>query len=230
MRYIMTTAMNDEVILHIDAIDLTDAVRTALFRLEASEITIDFEDEMIAGRHCAVFQYQLDVFCITPEPFTSLKADTSLWTARADEDLELFRAETLGKLTAITKTIASPPFPPPSGDTSAVFPDEMPVATSHIDEQKNSPEHMWKRITESQIFAERAVVALWKRQTFAEQASEATHEKNGRGFNANDANILSSFAEWINTGRKLTPKQLEVARKRLRKYCKQLSRIANGEK
>ena len=80
-----------------------------------------------------------------------------------------------------------------------------------------------------------AVVTLYRKQTREEQNTRNTGEYNGVGFNKFDAEILSSFAEQIirnkRRGRKylLSVKQMEIARKRIRKYAKQLAKIANGE-
>jgi hypothetical protein len=75
----------------------------------------------------------------------------------------------------------------------------------------------------------RGVVAIYRYQTEAEQATQTTRDANGVGFNGVDAEILSSFALWINGGRPLTPKMLALARKKMMKYAGQLARIANGE-
>ena len=80
-----------------------------------------------------------------------------------------------------------------------------------------------------------AVVTIYRNQTKAEQASGHTGEYNGVGFNKFDAEILTSFAEQIIRNKKygrvklLSPKQIALARKRMKKYAKQLAKIANGE-
>lgn len=88
------------------------------------------------------------------------------------------------------------------------------------------------KVSTDPIWAEHALLALWKAQTPAEQNGHHTDELNGVGFNKIDAEILSSFAEHVNQGHNLSPRQLEVAYKRLPKYANQLLRIAtlNQEK
>ena len=71
-------------------------------------------------------------------------------------------------------------------------------------------------------WAQRAIVKLWERQTADEQATQNTGHNNGVGFNGTDAFILSSFAEQINKGRTLSPKQLAIAFRKLPKYSKQI--------
>lgn len=85
----------------------------------------------------------------------------------------------------------------------------------------------------------RAVSAVYKFQTAIEQCNNVTVEDNGVGFNAVDALLLCSFAQQIekwnnsdpNTRHKnpLSVKQVSLARKKILKYAKQLTRIANGE-
>ena len=91
-----------------------------------------------------------------------------------------------------------------------------------------------ENVSSNPIWAERAIVALWRYQTAHEQIAGETNVKNGVGFNGNDAYILTSFAEQINrkerqgvpAGRRLSPKQLVIAYKKLPKYAKQLFKIA----
>lgn len=72
----------------------------------------------------------------------------------------------------------------------------------------------------------RAIVAIYNYQTSHEQVAERTEEHNGVGFNGADAEILSSFAKQILTGRTLSQKQLTIAFKKMPKYAGQLERIA----
>lgn len=74
----------------------------------------------------------------------------------------------------------------------------------------------------------RAVVAIYRRQTEHEKVAESTRETNGVGFNAMDAEILSSFAKQMLSGRSLSYKQMEIARRRISKYSTQLASIAEA--
>jgi len=86
------------------------------------------------------------------------------------------------------------------------------------------------RIAEAQYskpeIVERAVLAIYARQTPQEQMVEETQESNGRGFTAFDAELLSSFAKQLKKGWKLSPRQFEIARRRMQKYAGQLAEIA----
>ena len=69
---------------------------------------------------------------------------------------------------------------------------------------------------------ERAIKLLYSFQTEAEKALETASTVNGKGFNKFDAEILSSYAEQLLEGRRLTIKQLCVARPKILKYTKQI--------
>ena len=72
-----------------------------------------------------------------------------------------------------------------------------------------------------------SVKQLYDRQTAGEQTSHETTVRNGAGFNAFDAPFLSSCAEWYNRSGYLSRKQIALCRKKLVKYVKQLTAIAN---
>lgn len=73
---------------------------------------------------------------------------------------------------------------------------------------------------------ERAIVALYKRQTASEQYTKSTHKDNGVGFSAADARVLSSYAQEILGGYRLQAVNLYDARQRVLKYTQQLFSIA----
>lgn len=73
----------------------------------------------------------------------------------------------------------------------------------------------------------RGLTAVYARQTADEQASSQTSEHNGIGFNGVDAYLLSSFAQQAMAGRRMSSKQIMIARKKMVKYAGQLARIAN---
>lgn len=72
-----------------------------------------------------------------------------------------------------------------------------------------------------------ALKKLYACQTADEQISHDTHVINGMGFNGVDAPILSSMAEFLQKTGFLTPKQKIICRKKLIKYNKQLTKLAN---
>lgn len=72
-----------------------------------------------------------------------------------------------------------------------------------------------------------ALKHLYACQTQDEKNTSSTREHNGKGFNATDAEFLTSICQGLEKYGKLTDKQKAVARKKLVKYTKQLTRLAN---
>lgn len=82
----------------------------------------------------------------------------------------------------------------------------------------------------------RAVFVLNERQTFSEQASEHTINRNGEGFTPADARMGSSMAKFFARNGYLSPKQVAYWRKpnakgtpRICKYAGQLLEIAQAK-
>ena len=75
---------------------------------------------------------------------------------------------------------------------------------------------------------ERAMVAIWERQTADEQETQDTRHHNGRGFAAWSARSGTYYAEWVRSGRRLTGKHLAKARKIALHHAGQLTDFANG--
>jgi len=94
---------------------------------------------------------------------------------------------------------------------------------------------MQRAVDLSDKFVERAIVALYERQTASEQAVGATEENNGVGFSGPDAEFLSDLAVWIKNswkveGSRLSPNQMKIARPKVRKYWRQLAEISAERK
>jgi hypothetical protein len=75
---------------------------------------------------------------------------------------------------------------------------------------------------------ERAMVAIWERQTADEQSSDTTRHHNGIGFSGWTARSGSYYARWVLDGNSLTGKHLVKARRIALHHAGQLLRIANG--
>ena len=73
----------------------------------------------------------------------------------------------------------------------------------------------------------RAMQQLYDKQTEDEQRDGHTKHQNGVGFNGVDSRFMSSLVEFLRRTGFLTDKQKYCARKRLIKYTKQLTIIAN---
>lgn len=72
-----------------------------------------------------------------------------------------------------------------------------------------------------------ALKNLYNCQTADEQSSAETTHANGAGFNALDAEFLTSCAKFLLERGFLTDRQKVIVRKKLVKYNKQLTRLAN---
>lgn len=73
-----------------------------------------------------------------------------------------------------------------------------------------------------------ALKKLYACQTADEQDAGETKHHNGMGFNGADSKFLSSIAEFLLKRGFLTDKQKMYTRKKLVKYNKQLTRLANA--
>lgn len=88
-----------------------------------------------------------------------------------------------------------------------------------------------EKMKTNDAFLADAILTLYARQELDEQMSSSTVHENGVGFNGFDAPIMSSFAKQIAIRGKgtsenespLSPKQLFVARKIMKKYASQLT-------
>ena len=72
-----------------------------------------------------------------------------------------------------------------------------------------------------------AIKKLYDEQTEDEKEAGETKHYNGVGFNGADSKFMSSVAEFLIRRGYLTDKQKFAARKRMVKYTKQLTRLAN---
>ena len=89
-------------------------------------------------------------------------------------------------------------------------------------------EEIEQLINTNDRMVERSMVVLWERQTRDEQASQTTNHHNGMGFTGWSARSGTYFAEWVQSGRRLTGKHLAKARKIAIHHAAQLTGIANG--
>lgn len=106
----------------------------------------------------------------------------------------------------------------------------MPVKTKklkkteavHTDGKIWSKESIQELLERSDEAVYRAMIQIYNRQTTDEQEYQDTHLYNSVGFTGVDANIMSSFTEYYKKFNKLSPKQMVIARKKMKKYWKQL--------
>lgn len=84
-------------------------------------------------------------------------------------------------------------------------------------------------LTNNDKMVAHSVKVLYERQTMGERITHETTESNGIGFNGVDAPFLTSCAQFYISAGFLTPKQTAACRKKLMKYSRQLTKIANHE-
>jgi len=77
---------------------------------------------------------------------------------------------------------------------------------------------------------ERAMLALFARQTADEQAVDAPRHNNGRGFNAPSARRGGYYARWVRSGRSLSGPHLDKALSIALRHSAQLVEEANRPK
>ena len=82
-------------------------------------------------------------------------------------------------------------------------------------------------LNRSDLAVERAMVAIYDRQTQDEKVTSDTRHNNTVGFRGNHASRGSYYARWVLGGRHLTGKHLAIARKMSIQYRRQLCDQAN---
>lgn len=86
------------------------------------------------------------------------------------------------------------------------------------------------KINTDQRWTERAILALYEKQTIHEQQVEHSINNNFKGFNSPDAKRMTYYAKWIKSGKPLNETHLNIARTKLGKYAKQLAIISYEKK
>ena len=86
--------------------------------------------------------------------------------------------------------------------------------------------HIKAKVGSDPQWAIKALMRIYDDQTREEQNAGHTSEHNGVGFSGIDGEILSSFAEQINKGRNMSPKQMALIHKKMPKYATQLEAAA----
>ena len=87
-----------------------------------------------------------------------------------------------------------------------------------------------ERLATDDRWALRALKLVYRNQTAYEQATQQTIEHNGIGFSGPDAEILSSFAQQYQRRGTLSPKQMNVLRRKMPSYAGQVMRAADTER
>lgn len=96
--------------------------------------------------------------------------------------------------------------------------------------KKELQEAIKKQITSSDAQSIKAMLKVYEYQTSDEQESAGVYENNGVGFAGADAEILTSFCKQFTAKGFLSPKQMEIVKKKVGKYAAQITKqaINNG--
>lgn len=78
-------------------------------------------------------------------------------------------------------------------------------------------------------WVERAIVAIYNKQTESEKRVKGANRRNGVGFSKADAGFLTDLAESYKEYGGLTDAQIKYGREAIMKYAGQLEMIANDE-
>lgn len=81
----------------------------------------------------------------------------------------------------------------------------------------------------SDAAVERAIVAIYEKQTADEKQASHTRHDNTVGFRQNHAPRMSFYARLIKGGKHLYPAQVSLARRWMKMYRRQLCGIANAK-
>lgn len=87
-------------------------------------------------------------------------------------------------------------------------------------------EEIKEQLLKDDRWVERALVVLHNSQTEDEKRTKDTLHRNGKGFSNSDAPLGSYLAEWIKGGDHLTGRFLDMGRKMVLKYTRQLQEAA----
>lgn len=86
-------------------------------------------------------------------------------------------------------------------------------------------EQILDKVQTDQKWLERAIIAIYDRQTTDEKATEDTIYHNKKGFKSCHAKRGSYYAKWILSGKHLTDYHVEKAKKMIKPYIGQLLKV-----
>lgn len=99
--------------------------------------------------------------------------------------------------------------------------------TAYANEVKAFIQH---KIDTDPRWTKAAIKKIFEKQTEDEKRTEHTSNHNNVGFNGTDAPLMSSFAKQLLRGRDLSEKQMSWARRKMKKYWRQLMNYSDRAK
>ena len=92
----------------------------------------------------------------------------------------------------------------------------------HKEPAKWTKETVTNLLLTNNTAVERAILVVYNNQTIDEQSSEDVKYHNGKGFLPMHARRGTYYGNWIKSGKHLSGRHLEIARKMSLKYTRQL--------
>lgn len=90
-------------------------------------------------------------------------------------------------------------------------------------------DYLKEQLAVNDKWIKKALIEILSNQTDDEVNNECTSSLNGIGFTGADAEILTSFAKQLMRRGSLSPKQMQITRRKMPKYWKQIMGICNEE-
>jgi len=91
-------------------------------------------------------------------------------------------------------------------------------------------EFVRNKLATDERWAKAALLKIYDFQTAEEQYFGDTRQHNGVGFTGADGEILSSLSNQFKTKGCLSPKQMNIVMKKMKKYTRQIIMISDSEK
>lgn len=85
-----------------------------------------------------------------------------------------------------------------------------------------------KLLDSNDLAVDRAIAAIYNRQTYDERKIGKTTVRNGVGFSGAHARLGTYYAKWVLSGKRLSGNHLAKARVIAKHYAGQLAAIANS--
>ena len=101
------------------------------------------------------------------------------------------------------------------------------MSASLIMTKKELLAELKRQLARDDRWALRALTLVYRNQTADEQNAQQTIEHNGIGFSGPDAEILSSFAQQYQRRGRLSPKQMNLLKRKIPSYARQVARVAD---
>ncbi len=98
----------------------------------------------------------------------------------------------------------------------------MKTTINVADPTRLTQDVIWSHLDSSQAAVEAALLAIYDRQLQEAKLAPYMNLANRVGFDSGDLMFCSSLCSQLRTGRSLTPKQHEVARRKCKKYWRQI--------